>query len=780
MKTFVIYIFLFANFAFFASASDPIPNPDRPPTDANVFGHVTSRGEHIPFISVMIEGTTIGTSTDATGHFMLLNLPPGKHVLKARGIGYRSQETEIVLESGKTVEVNFYLEPDVLELEQLVVSASLSDIDRWETPVNISVITPRLLESVQAMNLAEGLNFVPGLRVEVGCINCGFTQLRMNGLDGAYSQILINSQPIFSSLASVYGLELLPANMIERVEVIRGGGSALFGGNAIAGTVNIITRDPLSNTFQLQMNQGYTYGQTPDQAINLNTSLITDDLKTGAFLFGSLRNRQAWDANNDRLSEITGKQGNAFGLRAFHKPGTYSRLSLDLSSLNEFRRGGSMTDDLPHLTEITEQTRHEILTGGLRWEHFLPESASKYSVYFSAQQVYRDSYYGAGFNPDGYGYTEQHMWLGGVQYAREFDRVIVGPSSFTTGVEWQNSTLTDEKFSAFDARRLLVLSQDVTNIGVYAQNQWTLGRYRVLLGVRTDKNSLMEELVVSPRGNIMADLSDNWQIRFSYARGFRAPQIFDEDLHIGVAGAQAIRTVRDENLMVETSHSLTGSTSYTGFLGNADLFFTAEGFYTHLLNAFVTHLEIDEEGNAVHFKTNGSGARVGGVNLETQLAFDRRNQMQLGFTLQQALYDEDEIVWEPISGAADSLVTTQRMLRSPDFYGYLTFMSGIAKGLDASLTSTITGPMTIPHMIVPATGYSVLRKTPWFFDASLRVTYMVRATKETGVRFHAGVQNIFNSFQQDFDTGLYRDGGFVYGPSRPRSFFIGITFGNDF
>ncbi|HSW67036.1 MAG TPA: carboxypeptidase-like regulatory domain-containing protein, partial [Bacteroidales bacterium] len=76
MKTFVIYIFLFANFAFFASASDPIPNPDRPPTDANVFGHVTSRGEHIPFISVMIEGTTIGTSTDATGHFMLLNLPP--------------------------------------------------------------------------------------------------------------------------------------------------------------------------------------------------------------------------------------------------------------------------------------------------------------------------------------------------------------------------------------------------------------------------------------------------------------------------------------------------------------------------------------------------------------------------------------------------------------------------------------------------------------------------------------------------------------------------------
>lgn len=780
MKTLLIFIFLLTSFNFIVTASDPTAVPDRPPTDANVFGHVTSRGEHIPFISILIPGTTIGTATDATGHFMLLNLPPGKHTLKARGIGYKAKRVEVVVEAGKSIEVNFNLEPDILELEQIVVSASLSDIDRRETPVNINVITPRLLESVQAMNLAEGLNFAPGLRVEVGCINCGFTQLRMNGLDGAYSQILINNQPVFSSLASVYGLELLPANMIERVEVIRGGGSALFGGNAIAGTVNIITRDPLSNTFQLQMNQGYIYGQTPDQAINLNTSLITDDLTTGAFLFGSLRNRQSWDANNDRFSEITGMEGNAFGMRAFHKPGTYSRLSLDLSSLNEFRRGGSMTDDLPHLTEITEQIRHEILTGGLRWEHFLPESSSKYSVYVSAQQVFRDSYYGAGFDPDGYGYTEQHKWVGGVQYARDFDRVLVGPSSFTTGVEWQNSTLTDEKFSAVDPLRIPVLNEDVTNIGVYAQNQWSIGRYRVLLGLRADKNSLIEELIFSPRGNIMADLSDNWQLRFSYARGFRAPQIFDEDLHIGVAGARAVRTIRDENLMVETSHSVTGSASYTGFLGDMNLFFTAEGFYTHLLNAFVTHLEMDEEGNAVHFKTNGSGARVAGINLEKQLAFDRRNQMQLGFTLQQALYDEPELVWEPTSGFADSLVKSETMLRSPNFYGYMTLMTGIARNLDASLTSIITGPMTIPHMIVPETGFTMLRTTPWFVDASLRVTYMVRATKETGVRIHAGVQNIFNSFQQDFDTGIYRDGGFVYGPSRPRSFFIGITLGNDF
>lgn len=85
------------------------------------------------------------------------------------------------------------------------------------------------------------MNFQSGLRVETNCGNCGTTQLRINGLEGQYSQVLLDSRPIFSSLASVYGLEQLPVAMIERVEVIRGGGSALFGANAIGGVVNIIT-----------------------------------------------------------------------------------------------------------------------------------------------------------------------------------------------------------------------------------------------------------------------------------------------------------------------------------------------------------------------------------------------------------------------------------------------------------------------------------------------------------------------------------------------------------
>ena len=126
------------------------------------------------------------------------------------------------------------------DLNEIVVSASRSEQKRIEAPIIVSTISPKLLSTVQAVTLSEGLNFSPGLRLENNCQNCGFTQVRMNGMEGPYTQLLINSRPIISGLAGVYGLELLPTNMIERIEVVRGGGSALFGSNAIAGTINLI------------------------------------------------------------------------------------------------------------------------------------------------------------------------------------------------------------------------------------------------------------------------------------------------------------------------------------------------------------------------------------------------------------------------------------------------------------------------------------------------------------------------------------------------------------
>lgn len=229
------------------------------PTDANIIGHVTDAktGEHLSGVTIAIKGTTFGTATDATGHYFLKNLKQKSVTLVMRGLGYLSQERTVEIIPDKVVEVNFDAEPDNIRIDEVVVSSNRQATLRRLAPTLVTVLDTKLFESTNATNLAQGLIFQPGVRVENNCQNCGFNQVRINGLDGRYSQILIDSRPIMSALAGVYGLEQIPTNMIERVEVVRGGGSALFGSSAIAGVINIITKEPQRNSFSFNESLGF-------------------------------------------------------------------------------------------------------------------------------------------------------------------------------------------------------------------------------------------------------------------------------------------------------------------------------------------------------------------------------------------------------------------------------------------------------------------------------------------------------------------------------------------
>ena len=195
------------------------------PSDANIVGHILDKktGEHLSFINVYLHGTTIGTTTDATGHYYMKNLPEGKYTLVMKSIGYKTEEKTVNLKKGKTLEINFNAEEDAVSLDGVVVSANRNETTRRLAPSLVNVLDSKVFETTHATSLADGLNFQPGVRVENNCQNCGFQQVRINGLEGPYTQILVDSRPIFSALTGVYGLEQIPANMIERVEVMRGG-----------------------------------------------------------------------------------------------------------------------------------------------------------------------------------------------------------------------------------------------------------------------------------------------------------------------------------------------------------------------------------------------------------------------------------------------------------------------------------------------------------------------------------------------------------------------------
>lgn len=161
-------------------------------------------------------------------------------------MGYKTITKEVSIRANTSLEIDFEMEEESIPLNAVVVSANRNETNRMLAPPSlVSVVDVKMLEATNSKNLAQALNFQPGLRVEDNCQNCGLSQVRINGLEGgAYSQILINSRPIYGALTGVYGLEQIPSNMIDRIEVIRGGGgSALFGSSAIGGVINVITKE---------------------------------------------------------------------------------------------------------------------------------------------------------------------------------------------------------------------------------------------------------------------------------------------------------------------------------------------------------------------------------------------------------------------------------------------------------------------------------------------------------------------------------------------------------
>ncbi|PKL77370.1 MAG: TonB-dependent receptor, partial [Ignavibacteriae bacterium HGW-Ignavibacteriae-4] len=218
---------------------------------SSISGTVSSTGDE-PIISATVQlvGTKQGTYTNNKGMFKLNEVPLGSQSLKFSSIGYKDTIISIVVKSGVN-EVKIQLEEGNINFDEIVVTGTRTAKRRTDSPVIVNLINSKELDHVVAINLSEGLKYQPGLRVETDCQTCNYTQLRMNGLQGGYSQILVNSRPIFSPLTGLYGLEQIPVNMIERIEVVRGGVSALYGSSAIGGTVNVITKIPSENTYNV-------------------------------------------------------------------------------------------------------------------------------------------------------------------------------------------------------------------------------------------------------------------------------------------------------------------------------------------------------------------------------------------------------------------------------------------------------------------------------------------------------------------------------------------------
>lgn len=778
-----------------------------PQTAANISGTITnaSNGNSVPFINIVIKGSNTGTASNMDGSFELNNLDEGSYTLVITGVGYESQEVRVKVTPNTTIALEIQLNEKATGLNGVVVSADRSEINRREAPVVVSSIPSKRFEATQSQCIAEGLDFTPGIRMENNCSNCGFSQVRMNGLDGPYSQILINSRPVFSGLAGVYGLELIPASMVDRIEVVRGGGSALFGGNAIAGTINIITKEPDENTFSIGTNYGVIgvgHGTKTaiDHTTNISGSVLTEDNKSGIFFYSYIRNREPFDEDNDGFSEIVSAKNTTLGFNAYHKPNKKSKIGLDYYRINEFRRGGNMFDYLPHEADITEQVEHMINGVSLTYDLFTNKKFDKLSVYASAQTVDRASYYGAMQDPDAYGQTNDLTSSIGAHYNKSIEKFIYAPATLIIGIDNNYNILKDAKLGANGNPNTLLTHQFVNTLGSFVQNEWKTMKTKLALGLRYDtyiikdisnshehKADDISGNVFAPRGNFLWNISKSFRYRISYAKGYRAPQLFDEDLHTEATGSRVILHKNSESLKQETSHSFTTSLNKDFQIGNSEIEVLVEGFYTILQNPFANEMtETDEEGVYEYTRINAEdGAYVTGANIEINGEFTNDILMQIGFTMQKSRYESAQFWGEEESSKSRNFV------RTPDRYGYITLEWEASKRFSSSMTATYTGPMYIPHFgLDPNTtdadeisaienGDVItgerLERSEEFLHIGFKVNYELPLGKSC-IEFSLGIENIFNQNQKNLDRGLYRDAGYIYGPSQPRTLNFGLKY----
>ncbi|MBO7133145.1 MAG: TonB-dependent receptor [Bacteroidales bacterium] len=733
-------------------------------TDANIFGHVVDKktGEHLPYINIMVKGTSIGTATDATGHFHLNNLPTGKLTIIAQSIGYMSQEKIVDVEKGKMIELNFEIEEDAIMLNDVVVSANKNQTNRMEAPVVVGVISPKTFENTNSVCLAEGLNFQPGLRLETNCQNCGFQQVRINGLEGSYSQILIDGRAVSSALSQVYGLEQLPVNMIEKVEVIRGGGSAIFGSNAVAGTINILTREPQFNSLSLGNTTTLIGMKKADVNTTLNASVVSNDNKAGITIFAAARQRTPFDYDGDGFTEIGKINSKNVGFRGYLKTGNYTKLTVEYHTLDEFRRGGNKLSLPAHEADITEQTDHNIHCAGAKYDIFSKNSKHWFQIYSSLQNIKRKSYYGSGQDPNAYGNTKDFASVSGFQYVFYMDRFLFMPATLTTGIEYNYNSLYDESLGYNR-----IIEQKISIYSAFIQNEWKKEKLSFLIGGRIDKHNMIKNPIISPRCNIRYSPLKWMSMRAGYAMGFRAPQAFNEDLHIAAVGGEVSLISIDPELKPEKSHSANASIDFNTQWSKSAIDFLVEGFYTVLNDVFILEENgHDADGNLLLTRTNGSGAVVAGANFELKYIPTKKVEIQAGFTYQQSRYKQPE-QW------SETVDAQRRMFRTPDIYGFLTTYYSPLKSFDIALSGTYTGRMLIQHFAGYISEDAETISKP-FFDMNLKLSYTFKIMDEVNLEASLGMKNIFNSYQNDFDQGELRDAGYIYGPSLPRSIYFGL------
>lgn len=693
-------------------------------------------------------------STDAEGQLCWSEILPGRYTALVVADGYSVLDFGFDKVEAEPLHFELALQPAFGE--EMVVTATRTERRLAEVPVHVEQVSREVIEASSARTLAEAIELSPGVRIESNCQNCNVSAIRLLGLEGPYSQLLVDGQPTVSSLALVYGIEQFPAQLLDSVEIVKGGGAAIYGAGAVGGVINLIPHAPDDTHATFETRSSEVGGEA-----GLSLSAIADwspgDRSSGVTVLGQWDELDASDRDGDGYSEVTQRELQTFAVRGeLGMLQGSGRLVVEANHTSAYRRGGELAGiDLPaDQTSLTEEIDTERLGLGISWLH-VPRAEVDYRLSFSYADTDRSSYYGADFDPGAFGETENPLWVADSQFNWYREK-----GTLTFGAQASRDELRDVQLGY--GREVFEVNE---NQAIFIQEDRSLGdSASILYGVRADQHSVLDDPVLSPRLAVMHSPRSDLTFRFSVAQGFRAPVTFDEDLHIELAGGDARVIVPTDGLTEERSLGLLLSGEWRprfGTKGSASV--EVAWFRTELDDLFQV-VEADDPltpGLTEFRRINAEGAVVQGVEIASSLRWGSALSAQWGVVFQSSRLD----VPEPDFSSRD-------FFRTPDVSGTFSLLWRLPQEWSLFAGARYTGSMVMPHYA----GFIAedrLERTGSFFEVDLSVSKELQvAGRELTVT--VGSRNLTDEYQPDLDQGAARDSNYVYGPRYPRSVFLGL------
>ncbi|MCF8255959.1 MAG: TonB-dependent receptor [Flavobacteriales bacterium] len=727
-----------------------------------VTGQVMAADGPVPFANVLLQGTSIGAAADEHGGFQLKEVKDGNYTLLFSAIGFRREEVKVTVQGKDVLLGTVRLMTDALGLEEVVVSGTMKESFVTASPVKVEVITTELLErTTSPTNVMQALKLINGVQEVVACGVCNTNSISINGFPGQYTALLVDGSPIYGNLASVYGMNGIPVQMIDRIEVIKGPNSTLYGSEAMAGVINIITKNPVDQPrfaadVRVSSNLETFANVAWSPRVGKWNGTIGANVGTANIYF---------DDNKDGFGDVINMERVSAFTKWTMKRKDHRKLQLMGKFYYEDRRNGveAFVRDRAYRTlRGSDSTYGESIytyRGELFGTYQLPMK-EHLRIDFSGSYHNQDSYYG----------NAQYMAVQWIGFGNLIWNRAVKAHDLTAGLTARYQFYDDNTVATESAPERQFIP------GIFIQDEWTLkpNAWQLLGGARLDYYDIHGP-VFSPRINLKYRPGQWTTMRLNLGTGFKVVNLFTED-HAFISGQREV--VLMEELKPERSYNAALNFNHVYTLGESQGSVDVDGFYTYFTNRIIPNY--DTPGQIIYANTDGH-VQSWGISALVNHSFRFPVSIRLGFNYLNARQTERNEFgnWE----------TTMLPFASEwSANGVLSYIWKKAH-LEFAYTFNLIGPMQLPLVYdLDATGQPlpVSRPTtskPFYLD-NLQVTYR---WMKANLRVFIGMENIMDYRQPVSPLTGYNDPNanvgfsplfdtsYSYSPIHGREFYAGLA-----